>query len=772
MRNRGKTNAELLALQTRIQELELENGRLSEELKQRKSLEYALWKSKAEYHYLELFEHSDQPWGIGFSDGRLGHVNSAFERLVGYSKKELESIDWTETLTPPEWRRVEQEKLEELLKTDVPVRYEKEYIRKDGLRVPVEMFVHLVRDDEGQLQHYYSFVTDITLRKQMEEALRQSEERFRFALQGSPIVVFSQDNDLRYTWAYNPSPGFKVEDVVGKRDEDIYQPEDVRTFTSIKRQVLATGIGRRDEVITHRPDSTGGDLIHDMTTQPLCDSKGAIIGVICSAMNITERKQVEEALKESQSMLAETQRIAGIGSWLWNIATGELRWSDELYDMYEVDPSTFTPSISSFNDYIHPDDRLVVLQKIEQIIATGTPIDFEFRIVSRTGKERILRTVGQVIKFDSSGNPLIMVGANQDITEQKRVEQALRESEEHLRVAIKNSPMVVYTADRDLRYTWIYNPPFGMEPEQILGKTDEELNDPANVAQLTAFKRSVLETGIGKRQEIEWHYQDGVYCYDVTAEPVRDEEGQITGLTVAVIDITQKKQLEKAAQENQVRIKLQRYLIEQRERERLAIAQEIHDGPTQTVAGTLLELHMAREFVNDPALKAELERIELHMKSAVQELREIISGLRPLLLRRFGFSEAIRRHASDFCERHHTIDITYAIAEDEGKLSKDICVSLFRIYQEALKNIAQHAGASRANVQFSFEGEVAVLEIEDDGKGIDSVTDPLLLIDQGHYGLAGMKERVEAVDGEFQLRTGSNQGTTITVKVPINRKQS
>lgn len=146
MHNREKTHAEQAALQTRIQELELENARLSKELKERKSLDYPLWKSKAEYHYLELFEYSDQPWGIGFPDRRLGYVNSAFERLVGYSKKELESIDWMETLTPPEWRRVEQEKLEELLKTDVPVRYEKEYIGKDGRRVPIELFVHLFRD--------------------------------------------------------------------------------------------------------------------------------------------------------------------------------------------------------------------------------------------------------------------------------------------------------------------------------------------------------------------------------------------------------------------------------------------------------------------------------------------------------------------------------------------------------------------------------------------------------------------------------------------------
>ena len=1013
-----ETNKGLLDLQTRIHELERENNRLSKELEARKQDEAIGKQNESLYRMLA----ANLPNGGAFLvDHNLRYLLAEGRALpaVGFNSESFEGKTIWEVLDR-ETAAVYEPSYRQTLSGEAFV-HEHHNHGRDYISHGTPVF-----DEKGQIVAALVVSYDITERKQTEEALRQSEERFRFALQGSPIVVFSHDKDLRYTWVYNPSPGFNVEDVLGKRDEDIYQPEDAKLFTSIKRQVLASGIVRRDEVITHRPDSAGGNLVHDMTTEPLCDANGVIIGVICSAVDITERKQAEDALKESQSLLAEAQRIAGIGSWRWDIPTGELRWSDEMYDIYEVDHSIFTPSISSFNDYIHPDDRPMVLQKIEQIMATGAPVDFEFRIVSGTGKERILRTISQVIKFDPSGNPLIMVGANHDITERKRVEQTLRESEErlsyslyaaragswdwdirsgnifwtaenyelydfdralgsptyadwesrlhpedllrtnqmiadvvsgklpeyrtefrvvhrngrvlwllglgsiqraadgtplrmsginiditerkqmenalreseermrlvlnttktgiwiddlvsrqvywspetcsifgvdefggtettfqkfvhpddledvwsmftaaiehggiyesefrivrpdgeirwvgnygyveydadhkpsrflgtvlditrrkqieqalkaseeHFRVAIKNSPVAVYTVDRDLRYTWVYNPPLGLEPEQILGKTDEELNDPVNTAQLMAFKRSVLETGIGKRQEIEWHYQGGTYFYDVTAEPVRGEKGQITGLTVAVIDITQRKQLEAAAQEDQVRIKLQQRLIEQREQERLAVAQEIHDGPAQTIAGAMIELQMARNMVNDPALKAELERIELHMKSTVQELREIISGLRPVFLQRFGFSEAIRQHASDFNEKHPSIDITYAIAEDEGMLSQDTSVSLFRIYQEALKNIAQHAGASRANVRFSLEGEVGVLEIEDNGRGMDTMLDHLLLTENGHYGFAGMKERAEAVGGEFQLLTGSNQGTTITVKVPVNRMQ-
>lgn len=160
---------------------------------------------------------------------------------------------------------------------------------------------------------------DITGRKRTEAALRQSEERFRVALKNSVVTVFSQDRDLRYTWAYNPSRGFTLQSVLGKREDEIYAPEDAAVFTSIKRRVMATGVGRRDEVVTHRPAKAGGDMVHDMTTEPLRNGKGKIVGVTCAAMDITGRKRMEKALQaanegleaEVRKRTRELQALAG-----------------------------------------------------------------------------------------------------------------------------------------------------------------------------------------------------------------------------------------------------------------------------------------------------------------------------------------------------------------------------------------------------------------------------------------------------------------------------
>ncbi len=122
----------------------------------------------------ELLERSEQPFGIGYPDGRLGYINKAFERLTGYTREELKSLDWANVLTPLQWRSIEKTKLQELYSTGEPARYEKEYIQKNGSRVPIELLVHMIKNDQGLPLYYYSFITDITDRKQAEESLRNA----------------------------------------------------------------------------------------------------------------------------------------------------------------------------------------------------------------------------------------------------------------------------------------------------------------------------------------------------------------------------------------------------------------------------------------------------------------------------------------------------------------------------------------------------------------------------------------------------------------------
>jgi PAS domain S-box-containing protein len=132
--------------------------------------------------WASVIELSSQPFAVGEVDGRLRDFNQAFCKLVGYSEYEMSQIDWAKDLTPSEYHESEMRKLSELVQTGEPVRYEKEYIRKDGSRVPVELLVHLSRDATNQSEQYYAFITDLTERKRAEAALKESEARVRMKL--------------------------------------------------------------------------------------------------------------------------------------------------------------------------------------------------------------------------------------------------------------------------------------------------------------------------------------------------------------------------------------------------------------------------------------------------------------------------------------------------------------------------------------------------------------------------------------------------------------
>ncbi len=153
-------------------------------------------------------------------------------------------------------------------------------------------------------------VYDITDRKNAQEALRITNERFAIVLKGSSIVVFNQDLDLRYTWIYNPALGYAPSEVIGKTDYDIFErPQDAAVSESIKREVIRTGISRRREVLIHHQ---GIDHFYDLQVEPLRDHDGVISGVTCSAIDVTERRQAEAALLRSEKLAALGRMAASV----------------------------------------------------------------------------------------------------------------------------------------------------------------------------------------------------------------------------------------------------------------------------------------------------------------------------------------------------------------------------------------------------------------------------------------------------------------------------
>lgn len=268
----------------------------------------ALQEARQQNDFLaEILGNASQPFAIGYPDGRLGLTNQAFCELTGYTADELQATDWSQTLTPPEWREMEREKLEELHRHDIPVRYEKEYIRKDGSRVPVELLVHLKRNEQGNPEYYYTFLTDTTYRKQSEDLLRTSEELFSTVFRASPVAIsISHLADGRFTdvnKAFLDMFGYTYEEVVGKTSLDLclwLDPDE--------RKELVCMLQKKSSL---PPSETrfrrkSGEIGYAQLAVELIDVDGKklILGLL---IDITERKKTEDILHRYQ-LLADNSR--------------------------------------------------------------------------------------------------------------------------------------------------------------------------------------------------------------------------------------------------------------------------------------------------------------------------------------------------------------------------------------------------------------------------------------------------------------------------------
>lgn len=273
-----------------------------------------------------------------------------------------------------------------------------------------------------------------------------------------------------------------------------------------------------------------------------------------SQAQLAECQRNEANLHQCEAWLQLALKASGTGLWDCNLQSGHIQWSENLEAMFGLAPGQFDGSFEMFASLVHPDDRDHVLATIEQAIATGEDYKIEFRVVYPDGRIRWALSQGKVF-YDLEGNPVRITGSDSDITVHKQVQQALWEAEERLRVALQNAPITVFSQDRQLKYTWIYNPVLH-DFQNLLGKHDREYLPAAEAEALTTLKEQVLSSGMGTRQEVTVS-KDGIeYFYDLTLEPFFDASNTVVGLTGAAIDISDFKRTEQTLRESEERLRI------------------------------------------------------------------------------------------------------------------------------------------------------------------------------------------------------------------------
>ncbi len=407
--------------------------------------------------------------------------------------------------------------------------------------------IYPVQDESGRLLEMALVIEDVTGRRWAEEALKESEERHRRLVESSPEtiavlsegkIVFINTAGVRLAGADGP------EDLLGKPYLDFVHP-DFRE--AVESRLLRVQKGESVELLQEkllRPDGSAVEV--EATTIPtIYEGKPAVQSLI---RDITGRKEAETKLRKSEASLAEAQRMAHLGSWEWDVVTGKISWSEEVYRIYGYTPGEFVPTVDRLMEIIHPDDRELVRKNIDDALYEYKPYDFEHRIVRPDGTERVVHRRAEVV-FDEEGGPRRMIGAIHDITGRRKAEEALRESEERFRGAFEDAPIGVALVGLDgrrFRVNRALCEMLGYSEEELLGRNYLETVHPEDREISAESLRRTLKEGAGSYTlERRYVHADGHAVWNLSSVSlICDSRGKPSHLVCLHQDITERKALE------------------------------------------------------------------------------------------------------------------------------------------------------------------------------------------------------------------------------------
>jgi PAS domain S-box-containing protein len=372
-----------------------------------------------------MFERT--PAGIAMTDaaGRYVQANPAFVRMLGYSAEELAEKTIGDVTHPDDveasWRVFGDLVQGRRNQAD----FEKRYIDRNGQVIWARNSVARLTDADGRLRCVVAMVEDITERQRAYEALRESEARLQAFTQNSPAAMYLKDREGRYRFVneqFLQRHGLRREQVIGRGDEALFAHDQAQHLAERDAEVLARGAPLQSEETARYVEGERHNLVSRF---PVFDASGGVVGVGGVATDITETKAAEQALREQRTLLAEAQKLAGLGCWEWDPGSGRLVWSEELYRIYGLEGAKVAPSFETYLERVHPEDRATVAQGIAGALMDRRGFSFDERIVRPEGGVRQLRSQVEVVR-DEQGRVVKVVGACLDITDQKHAEALLR----------------------------------------------------------------------------------------------------------------------------------------------------------------------------------------------------------------------------------------------------------------------------------------------------------------------------------------------------------
>ncbi|HZW26539.1 MAG TPA: EAL domain-containing protein [Gallionella sp.] len=518
----------------RTRELNVTNEQLQEEVIERMHTEQTLQLSNNELAlYKRFMDSSSNAMGMGLLDGQLTYGNPSFTDLLGVQADELSRHRFDDFL-PDESRGCW---LDDVVPTAIRTGIWSGEIKLTSLRGEVrdttlELFV--VNDSAGQPYALAAVINDITERKHAEALLLRHKIVLDTAQEGF-WVTDAQGNLIEANEAYAKISGYSVDELLAMHISQLEAQEVGEQVRAHIEKVMAQGHDLFETRHRHK-DGHAVDIEISTTYQPELQQ----FFVFCR--DITGRKRAQLEMQHSRDLLNEAQHLGQLGSWELDLASGELRWSDEIYRIFELDPAKFEPSYENFLNVIHPDDRDKVNQAYSRSLVDRQPYDVVHRLLLQDGRIKWVRE-HCTSDFDEAGKPLRSVGAVQDITEQKRADEQLRiaaatfETHEAIMITDANANI--------LRVNHAFEETTGYRAEEVLGKNPRILSSGRQDKEFYAGMWKLLKENGNWTGEMWDRRKSGqVYPKWLTITAVKNAQGETTEYVAIFSDITARKQAE------------------------------------------------------------------------------------------------------------------------------------------------------------------------------------------------------------------------------------
>jgi PAS domain S-box-containing protein len=718
---------------------------LQQEIAERQQTEAALRQSEANYR--NLLQTANSVIIRYDPQGRIHYINDYGVKLLGYEEHEILGRTVFETIIPEAELsgRDIRPSVHDLLRN--PQSYPQtdgENLCRNGRRVWVAWSNQAILNEQGECVEILSVGNDTTQRRQAEEALQRSEAKFRNIFENSQVGIFrSRLSDgllLNANQRLANLLGFdSPEEIIGLEHSIDYfvNPSDRQHAIELMNR---DGEVRSYEVQMRKRDGT---LFWGLCSCHLNAADKYVEGVIA---DISDRKQAEAALQTSEERLRLALTAANQGLYDLDLKTEERIVNPEYALMLGYNPATFHEPISEWIARLHPDDRESVVATYRAYIAGEIPsYQAEYRHRTQDGQWKWLLSVGKIVAWDESGQPMRMLGTHVDINDRKQAEVALQASEAELRALFSAipDPLFVLTAEGRLVEAVEVKPNQLYRPiEEQIGQTLHQIFEKEQADEFLGYVRQVLRTQQMLTVEYSLRIAEQETWFSARIAPIRHE--QVIWLAR---DITACKRAEAAS------------ILEERNR----MAREIHDTLAQAFTGILAQVGAAKQVLTDDleATGAHLDLVKELARTGLTEARRSVFALRPQLLEEGSLQSALHRLVAQL--RTAALDTTlyYEIEGAAYSLPAEVESNLLRIGQEALTNATKHAKADEIRVELIYDRDRVCLRVKDNGQGFGV---GCISCSKG-FGLLGMSERAERIGAQLTIGSQPGQGTEIIVTV-------